>query len=251
MLPLKDKTAVVTGGGRKLGRAIAHGLSRAGASVVITGRTEESLAEAKRMIEEDTGRPVLVGVQDVRDEGAANLLSNEVAEAFGGCDILVNNASGWLKGNLLDADPKEIDEAIDSTIKGPIFMVRAFWSLLSLAKPGYIVNITTLGARPSRSNASPIYVAAKFGLAGFTDALRRLAIKDGILVTEILPGSIASEYGIDEPSSSALEKYGKNRYPSVDIVDAVLFALTRSPNAMVEDIGLPSIGDWGQDYARY
>ena len=118
-------------------------------------------------------------------------------------------------------------------------------------KPGYIVNITTLGARPNRSNATPIYVAAKFGLAGFTDAVRRLGIRDGILVTEILPGSVASEFDIDDPIEAIVEKYGQSRVHPRDIAEAVVFSLSRSRAGMVEELGIPSIGDWFEDFSRY
>lgn len=251
MLPLEGKTAVVTGGTRKLGYAIALGLSRAGAAVVVTGRDDRLVHEASDRMAADTGRPVIGHVHDVRDEAGARNLANIVANTFGGCDVLVNNAAGWLTGTLLDAESAAIDETVDSIVKGPIFMVRAFWELLALASPGYIVNITTLGARQSRSNASPVYVAAKFGLAGFTDALRRLAIKSDIRVCEILPGSVASEFSLDDLPERVREKYGLDRIPPVDVVDAVLFSLTRSASAMIEDIGLPAVGDWDQDYARY
>ena len=116
------------------------------------------------LIAADAGARVLARRLDVRDEARAAEVAGDVAATFGRCDILVNNAAGWLTGTLGDADRDSIHEAIDVTVKGPIFMARAFWGLLSAADPAYIVNITTLGARPGRSNASPVYVAAKFGL---------------------------------------------------------------------------------------
>ena len=129
-----------------------------------------------------------------------------VRTELGDAHILVNNASGWLTGNLVDAEIGEINDTIDTTIKGPIWMCREFWGQLKRSKPANVINITTLGSRPGRSNATPIYVAAKFGLAGFTDALRRFGIKDGVLVTEILPGSVASNFDLDDPTEDVREQ---------------------------------------------
>jgi NAD(P)-dependent dehydrogenase (short-subunit alcohol dehydrogenase family) len=248
---LEGKTAVVTGGGRGIGRATALHLARSGAATVITGRNEEALRQTQELIARDSGRPAMIKLHDVRDERGARQLADEVATSFGRCDILVNNAAGWLSGTFLEADAKDIDEVVDSIVKGPIFMCRAFWSLLEAASPGHIVNITTLGARQNRSNASPIYIAAKFGLAGFTDSLRRLAVKSGIKVTEILPGSVASELGVDDSTEQIEHRHGLDRYPAAEVAEAVLFAVTRSRAVMIEDIALPSVGDWFQDYVRY
>src|ERR1051326_9333954 len=195
---LDNKVAVVTGGGKKLGRAIALALAREGADLALTGRGETDLFETKERIQSTTGRRVVTYPTDISRPESIAQFAGEVSLVFEQIHILVNNAAGWLTGTLVDAKEEEINATIDTTIKGPIWLCRQFWEQLKQADPGYIINITTLGVLPSRSNASPIYVAAKSGLAGFTDALRRLAIKDGIRVTEILPGSIASEFDLDD-----------------------------------------------------
>ena len=216
-----------------------------------SARDQEALNDTKIRIETETGRRVLVSQTDVTKPDEIKRLRGIVEKEFNRVDVLINNAAGWLSGTLVDANVDEIHSAIDATVKGPIWMCREFWSLLKSADPGFIVNITTLGARPNRSNATPVYVAAKFGLAGFTDAVRRLGIKDGILVTEILPGSVASDFDIDDPIGMIVEKYGQSRTHPRDIAEAVVFSLTRSKTSMVEDVGLPSVGDWFEDYSRY
>ena len=248
---LNDKAAVVTGGEKRLGKSFAMAMAREGADVTIVGRDSGALSLAREEIEAATGRRVLDFSGDVSKLDDVRALKVSVLKAFGQLDILVNNAAGWLEGTFLESGPDDIDRTIDTTIKGPIWLCREFWNPLRDADPGHIVNITTLGARESRSNASPVYVAAKFGLAGFTDALRRLPIKDGIHVTEILPGSVASEFSLDASVDEVSAKYGNRRGPPVNIVDALMFALTRSPATMIEEIRIPAVGDWLEDWSRY
>lgn len=251
MFSHKDKVALITGGGKGLGRAIAVALSREGFDLILVARDEEALNVTRGRIECETGRRVLVFQADVTQPDEIMRLRSVVDQEFGRVDVLINNAAGWLTGSLVDARIDEIHSAIDTTVKGPIWVCREFWDYLKAAEPGYIVNITTLGARPNRSNATPIYVAAKFGLAGFTDSVRRLGIKDGILVTEILPGSVASEFDIDDPIEAIVEKYGQSRVHPRDISEAVVFSLSRSRAGMVEELGIPSVGDWLEDFSRY
>ena len=247
----KDKVAVVTGGGKGIGRAISVALAREGYDLALVARDREALNDTKIRIETETGRRVLVSQTDVTNPDEIKRLRRIVEKEFNRVDVLINNAAGWLSGTLVDANVDEIHGAIDTTVKGPIWMCREFWSHLKSAEPGIIVNITTLGARPGRSNATPVYVAAKFGLAGFTDAVRRLGIKDGILVTEILPGSVASDFDIDDPIDAVMQKYGQSKAHPRDVAEAVIFSLSRSKTSMVEEVGLPSVGDWFEDFSRY
>ena len=246
-----DRVAVITGGGKGIGRAIAVVLAREGFDLALVARDQDAFNDTQERIMRETGRRVLVFRADVTSPDEIARLRVVVDQEFGRVDAFINNAAGWLTGSLVDARIDEIHSVIDTTVKGPIWLCREFWSHLKAANPGYIVNITTLGARPSRSNATPIYVAAKFGLAGFTDAVRRLGIRDGILVTEILPGSVASELGIDDPIEAVEEKHGQSRAHPRDIAEAVVFSLSRSRTGMVEELGIPSVGDWFEDYSRY
>ena len=113
------------------------------------------------------------------------------------------------------------------------------------------MNITTLGVLPGRSNATPIYIAAKAGLSGFTESLRRLGAKENVLVTEVLPGSVASEFSLDAADEDVAAKYGQERIGPADVVESIVFALERSPAGMVEEIRIPAVGDWFVDWATY
>lgn len=247
MALLNNKVVVVTGGGKGLGRAIAMALAREGADVAITGRDQAALSETADRIRSGTGREVVAYATDISHSENVTAFANEVKQHFDYVHILVNNAAGWLTAGLLEATEEEIDAVIDTTIKAPIWLCQQFWEQLKNANPGHIISITTTGARPKKSSVSPIYIAAKFGLWGFTDALRRAAIKDGIRVTEILPGSAASDFDLADSDREITGKYGHERIPPRDVAEAVIFALSRSSAAIVEEIRIPSVGDvWSQ-----
>lgn len=248
---LNKKVAVVTGGGRGIGRSIARVLACGGADVAIIGRNPEALTNTESAIRAESASRVVAVAGDVSRPEVVEAFYKAVRQTLGRVDILVNNAAGWSSEPFFEMNEAGMAEMIDPTIKGVMWVSRAFWNDLKRSQPGYIVNITTLGARCGRSNANPAYVAAKFGLAGLTDSLRRLAIKDGIRVTEILPGSVASEFEFDTEDSVIEAKHGQLRMPPREIAEAVVYAVTRTSSGMVEEIRIASTGDWFEDYFRY
>ncbi len=248
---LNGKRIVITGGGKNLGRSLTLALTRAGAEVAIMGRDRSGIDQTAKLVLEDNGTNISCFVGDITNNSDVRAFQKQVKKELGGINVLINNAAVWKPGLLLDVSENDVNQMIDSSIKGPIWLARAFWKDLIDNAPSNIINITTAGARPSRSNASPVYVAAKYGLAGFTDSLRRLAIKHHIYVTELLPGSVASELSLDSDEKDLKAKYGESKAHPKDIVDAILYVLTRTSTAMVEDICIPSVGDWEEDFARY
>ena len=248
---LDKKVAVVTGGGRGIGRSIARALAYKGADIAIIGRNSETLAATESIIRAESVSNVVAVTGDVTQPNVVQAFGEAVQRELGQVNILINNAAGWSSESFFEMDEVGLNEMIDPTIKGTIWVSRAFWDDLKQSQPGYMVNITTLGARFGRSNANPAYVAAKFGLAGLTDSLRRLAIKDGIRVTEILPGSVASEFDIDTEDSVVEAQHGTLRMPPREIAEAVVYAVTRTNSGMVEEIRISSTGDWFEDYFHY
>jgi 3-oxoacyl-[acyl-carrier protein] reductase len=248
---LDKKVAVVTGGGRGIGRSIARALAHEGADIAIIGRNSETLSDTESTIRAESVSNVVAVAGDVTRPDVVQAFGEAVRRDLGRVNILINNAAGWSLESFFEMDEDGLNEMIDPTIKGAIWVSRTFWDDLKQSQPGYIVNITTLGARFGRSNANPAYVAAKFGLAGLTDSLRRLAIKDSIWVTEILPGSVASEFDIETADSVIEAQHGSLRMPPREIAEAVVYAVTRTSSGMVEEIRVSSTGDWFEDYFHY
>lgn len=191
-MDLKGKSAVVTGGTRGIGRAIANALCDAEARVVITGRHQTE-------IEETASELSAVGIVcDVRDYSQVQSLFKNVAEQ-GGVDILVNNAGIGLFGTVEEMSPEDFRSVIETNLLGVYYCCHEAIPMMKQRGGGYIINISSLAG----ANAHPrmaAYNASKFGLNGFSEALMQEVRNDNIKVSYIMPGSVNTEFGGDEPS---------------------------------------------------
>jgi 3-oxoacyl-[acyl-carrier protein] reductase len=197
-MDLHGQAAVVTGGSRGIGRAIAGALAAAGMDVVIGARAE---SEIDRVAEELTaaGGGRVVGVRcDVRGRRDCERLVARAVEVFGRLDVLVNNAGVGIFKPVAEMSGDEWLQQIETNLSGVFFCASA--ALPHLAKRGgWIVNIGSLAGK----NAFPggaAYNATKFGLIGFSEALMQEVRHDGVRVTCIMPGSVASEFADRTPS---------------------------------------------------
>ena len=184
---LKGRVAVVTGGGRGIGRAIALGMAREGASVVVSSRTQEQLDEVVAEIE-STGSRGLAVVADAADEDQARSPVRAAVSEFGRVDILVNNVGGSSGGNH---DPfAGSAEPFMATLR--LNLTSAFWTSQEALSPmreqgrGRIINIGSGASK--RAAASVGYTAAKHGLVGLTKQLAMAAAPYGITVNCLCPG---------------------------------------------------------------
>jgi 3-oxoacyl-[acyl-carrier protein] reductase len=189
-----DKVAVVTGGSRGIGLAIAEALVVSGARVVISGRDEAALAEAVRHASltgrRDTAHPVRA---DVRDPAGAARAVDEAVRKFGGLDILVNNAGIGRFANVADMTPTDWQELIGTNLSGVFYCCHAAIPRLRERGGGWIINISSLASKnPFVGGAA--YSASKAGLNAFTEALMQEVRYDNIRVSYILPGSVATGF---------------------------------------------------------
>ena len=184
---LKDKTAIVTGGARGIGRAIVQRLAEAGADVVIGDfRLDEAEATAKE-IEKTTGRRVRAVRADVTDLKQVEALRDVALQAFGKIDILVNNA-GWDRlMPFLKTTPELWDKIIAVNYKGVIHTCYAVLPHMAERKQGSIVNISSDSARVG-SLGEAIYSGAKAAVVAFSKTLAREHARDNIRVNVICPG---------------------------------------------------------------
>ncbi|MBW3553911.1 MAG: SDR family oxidoreductase [Gemmatimonadetes bacterium] len=184
---MKEKVAVVTGGTKGIGRAIAEALLEGGASVVVGARTEGDVREAERALGE-RARGV---VCDVRDAGQCSALIGAAVEAFGGVDILVNNAGVGRFDPVADLSIADWDAVIETNLNGVFYCSRAAIPHLKDRGGGWIINIGSLAGKNAFPNGAA-YNASKFGLIGFSEALMQEVRHDGIRVSYIMPGSVAT-----------------------------------------------------------
>ncbi|MEO0996059.1 MAG: pteridine reductase [Pseudomonadota bacterium] len=223
---LAGRWIVVTGAARRVGRAIATRLHRAGAGIVIHCRNSRDDAD-KLAAEFAAARPgsSLVVTADIRDPAACARLIDEAVEHAGRLDALVNNASTFYPTPLADVTEAHWDDLIGTNLKAPLFLARAAAPHLR-ANAGCIVNITDIhGRRPLKDH--PVYGAAKAGLEMLTRSLAR-DLAPAIRVNGVAPGAVAwPENGLDDAARRRiLERIPLGRSGSPDdIASAVLFLI--------------------------
>jgi len=198
-MEIKEKTAVVTGSTKGIGKAIATALVRGNVNVIVSSREspeiELTIAELNKI-----GRGRVVGsVCDVRDyTQVANLFATAV-KAFGGVDILVNNAGIGIFASVEEMAPEDFRAILETNVLGVYHCCHCAIPLMKQRGGGYIINISSLAG----VNAHPrmaAYNASKFGLNGFSEALMQEVRHDGIKVSYVMPGSVNTHFGGDEPS---------------------------------------------------
>ena len=190
---LSNKIALVTGGTKGIGRAIAESLIKAGAHVTITARNEE---EVDRTVSELKQLGAADGyVCDVRNYD--NVKS--IFAKLDGLDILINNAGVGIFASVESMSVEDFRTVLETNVFGVFYCCHEAIPLMKQRGGGYIINISSLaGANPHAEMAA--YNASKFGLNGFSEALMQELRHDRIKVSYIMPGSVNTAFGGDEPS---------------------------------------------------
>jgi NAD(P)-dependent dehydrogenase (short-subunit alcohol dehydrogenase family) len=214
---LDGKVAVVTGGNRGIGRGIAEALAAEGATVALTARGAEAAAKAAR----EVGHGALGFACDVRSQGSVETLFRDVERAAGGVDVLVNNAGIGVFAPVADLSPDDWRAVIETNLNGVFYCCHEAIPRMRKRGGGYIFNISSLAGRNAFPNGTA-YNASKFGLNGFSEALMQEVRYDGIRVSYLMPGSVATEFGrgSDAKSGWALRPAD---------VAAIVIDLLRSP----------------------
>jgi 3-oxoacyl-[acyl-carrier protein] reductase len=199
-MDLSNKTAIVTGGTKGIGRGIAEALIREGVSVCISARHQNEVSDAVDQLNR-AGEGRAVGfVCDVRDYRQVKGLIAHTLKELGGLDILVNNAGiGTFRTTVEETSPEDFRAVLETNVFGVFYCCREAIPVMKRRGGGYILNISSLAG----VNAHPrmaAYNASKFGLNGFSEALMQEVRHDNIKVSYIMPGSVNTEFGGDSPS---------------------------------------------------
>jgi NAD(P)-dependent dehydrogenase (short-subunit alcohol dehydrogenase family) len=188
-ISLAGQVAVVTGGGRGIGKAIALGLARAGASVAVAARSEDQLAETLWQIRQ-LGSPAIALTANVSDQGSVERTVLDVEHSLGPIDLLVNNAglAGPI-GPTWEIDPDDWWRCLEVNLRGPMLCSRAVLPGMIARGGGRIVNVAS-GAGTFASPYLSAYVTSKTALIRFTEVLDLEARTHGIKVFAIEPGTV-------------------------------------------------------------
>ena len=194
MLDLSGKTAIVTGGARGLGFCIVNRLTEAGARVMIVDVAVD-FAQAAVDYFADRGRDVRFEIADIRDLAQVQRAVDATVEAFGGVDILVNNAAFRRVVKFLDLTESTWDAVVDTGLKGTVFFTQAVARrMVEQGRGGRIVNVASVAGISMESSYGMLipYVAAKSGVVGISQSLARELKPLGITINCVLPGGMMS-----------------------------------------------------------
>lgn len=225
---MKDKVAVITGGTKGIGRAIAEKLLQEGASVFICARDKFNL---KRALEKLSEHGKVEGeVCDVRSEAQVKLMLDECVRLFGKIDILINNAGIGIFKTVEETSADEFERVLQTNLFGIFYACHHTIPLMKKNGGGHIINISSLAGQNAHPKMSA-YNASKFAVNGFTEAMMLEVRQDDIKVSLICPGSVNTEFADGEVSEE-----NSWQIQSEDIAEIVMQVLTQKPNVLSSKI---------------
>ena len=191
MQELKGKIALITGGSRGIGKAIALALAEEGVNVAITGRNEEKLKAVVQEIEQK-GVKSAYAVFDITSKTEVYGALEKLQKDFGKIDILVNNAGVAAFGGILEMEDEKWEEIVKTNLFGAYYVVKAVVPSMVERKTGDIINISSTAGLKGNAMTSA-YSASKFGLIGMSESMMLELRKQNIRVTTLMPSTIASD----------------------------------------------------------
>jgi 3-oxoacyl-[acyl-carrier protein] reductase len=226
---LKPQVAVITGGGRGIGAAIAQKLAGLGAMAVLCGRNRISLDSSAKAIVKAGGKASVVEC-DVTDPQSVEALAAQVSQEFGRIDILVNNAGiGGFGGPLHQMPPEQWDRVLNTNLRGVFYCIRAFAPMMIKAQAGHIMNISSLAGKNALPNGAA-YAASKWGLNGLSYSVAEELRAHNIRVSVICPGSVNTELSPHEG------KDPRKMLQPDDVAHAVAMLVTQAPQSFISEV---------------
>jgi NAD(P)-dependent dehydrogenase (short-subunit alcohol dehydrogenase family) len=229
-----QKTAVITGAGSGVGRALALALASEGWRVAITGRREETLKETVRL----AGRPeaFLVCPCDIGKATEVEILARRVLAEFGEVELLVNAAGTNAPRRALEVlSLDDYHAMMDANLNGAYYCVQAFLPGMRQRRSGTIINIVSDAGKQASPKAGPAYVMSKFGMAGLTQSINAEERGNGVRACAIFPGDIDTPLLEKRPSPPPAEARARMLRPE-DVAECALLAIRLPARAIVEEI---------------
>ena len=191
LFDLSGRVAIVTGGTRGIGRAIAEGFAAAGADVVVASRKADACAETQAALEAMGGRALGVPTH-LGEPDDLRALVDATVDRFGGVDIVVNNAATALAQMIEDITPDAWQKVFDVNLRGPVLLTQAALPHLRASEHGAVINVVSVGAFLFSTYTS-MYASAKAGLLQYTRSMAAEFAPDGIRVNALAPGTVDTD----------------------------------------------------------
>jgi len=228
--PFAQETAIVTGGSRGIGLAIARRLGRLGARVAVCARSADSAEQAARALREQ-GMEALGAAADVCSADALCSFVERVRQAFGSPSILINNAGVGVFRPVLDLEEADWDRVLDTNLKGAWLASRAVAPLMIAAGRGHIIHIASLAGKNTFTGGAA-YCASKWGLRGLAGCMAEEWRDRGVRVSTIFPGTVHTQF-----SPHVGKDPGRMLQPD-DVAHVVEMLLRQSPQSFVSEVDL-------------
>jgi len=222
------KIAIVTGGTRGIGRAIAERLLHEGAAVAVCSRSSANVQSFVKEFVATAGDRVLGEAADVSKLNDVEQFFSKVDARFGGLDFVINNAGIGVFKSVADLTPEEWHRTIDLNLSGVFYASHAALPRLRKRGSGYIINISSLAGKNAFAGGAA-YNASKFGLNGFSEAMMLDHRYDNVRVSYIMPGSVDTDFGAPGERASW-------RIQPEDVAEVVMMLLRMPPRTLVSRV---------------
>lgn len=233
---LRDKTAIVTGGGSGIGEGVARALAAEGCQVIITGRSEAKLRASAEDFQADGAPPIRYRALDVADRQAVGQFINWATEELGHVDILVNSAgTNIIKRSMAELDPADWDKLLAVNATGAYNCMHAVLPQMRERRDGLIVNISSVAGVRASMLGGVAYTASKFALTSLSHCVALEEKDHGIRVTNVHPGEVETPILDARPVPVSAEHRARILQPE-DIASLVLAIACLPPRAHVSDI---------------
>ena len=237
---LKDKVALITGSSSGIGWASAIALAEEGANLVLTARRKERLTDLEAAVRKIGGQAVSV-VGDAREEETALKAVEASISTYGALDILINNVGIGYYKNIVDTDPAEFDEMMDTNVRSTFLFTRYAVPLMIERGSGIILMIASMAGIYGFAGQA-VYCATKFAEVGFAQALDKELRPHGIKVGLICHGGTKTEFALGKGRTKKSVDESGMLQPE-DVAKAVLLACTQSPKSRIITIQMRTMDE--------
>jgi 3-oxoacyl-[acyl-carrier protein] reductase len=226
---LAGKNAIVTGGTRGIGFAIARALANAGAHVAICGRAHTSVENAITQLRTESKSKVVGKVADVRSSTAVVNFFRFVDAELGALDIMVNNAGVGVFKSTAELSVDDWAKTLETNLSGAFYCSKEAVLRMRNREGGYVINISSLAGKDAFAGGAA-YNASKFGLSGFSEAMMLDHRYEGVRVSCVMPGSVNTEFGRSAQTGSDW------KIASEDVAEIVLMLLRMPVRTLISRV---------------
>ena len=224
-MKLENRIAIITGGGRGIGRATALALAKEGANIVLAARTETEIVSVADEVQQ-LGRQAFAIKTDVQQKTEVDAMVTQTLDTFGRVDILVNNAGVAIHNPIPKIREDDWDLTMAVNLKGVFLCTQAVFSHMCEQKYGHIVNVSSVSGKYGHVNGGA-YCASKFAVVGLTETTNNEGKRYGVKASVVCPGPVDTKMRRDNHPDDVIEHL---TLPE-DVADLILFLVSQSPRA--------------------